>query len=161
MHGGMAARLAAVSMDIVEKSNLRQIINEHEEQFQTKPETVYFRPRADMDFHHAIIRGSRNPIIYNFLCKDLYPLFQLCRRLHQNAPGRGRQALREHIRILEAIEEGDFEMAEIMMQHHIAASRRCVETIFANQDVKSVDPELLNSRPSLLRWENFYPNNID
>lgn len=150
---GMAARLAAVSMTAVEKSNLRQLVHVHEEHFKMQPEGSYVQPRADIDFHHAIIRGSRNPLLFNMLCGELYPLFQLCRRLHRHILGRGRRALVEHVRILEAIDDADDEMAEMMMRRHIAAARACVETIFIAEDMKLIDSKLLNSRPSLLKWE--------
>ena len=150
---GMAARLAAVSMTAGEKSNLRQLIHVHEEHFHMHPEGTYFQPRPDIDFHHAVIRGSRNPLLFNMLCGELYPLFQLCRRLHRHIPGRGRRALVEHTRVLEAIDEADGEMAEMMMRRHIAAARACVETIFIAEDIKSIDPKLFHSRPSLLQWE--------
>lgn len=151
---GMAARLAAASMNAVEKSKLRKLISEHEQQFHDQPQSSYFQPRADVDFHHAIICGSRNPLLYKILCQDLYPLLQLCRRLHSNRPGRGMRALVEHIRILEAIDEGDGELAEIMMRRHISASRSCVENIYANQSGIQMNPILLKSRPPILKWEN-------
>jgi len=149
----MASRLAAVSMTATEKSKLRQLVNDHQEQFKVQPESSYIQARADIDFHHAIIQGSRNPLLYKILCIDLYPLLQFCRRLHRHIPGRGMRALVEHIRILEAIDEGDIELAEIMTRRHIAASRSCVQTIFPTEAVRHPDAELLKSRPSLLRWE--------
>jgi DNA-binding GntR family transcriptional regulator len=46
-------------------------------------------------------------------------------------PNRPRQAFTEHQRILEAIEQRDGELAELLMRRHIAASRRNIERHFA------------------------------
>ncbi|MBW1698931.1 MAG: GntR family transcriptional regulator [Deltaproteobacteria bacterium] len=153
----MAARLAATSMTQQEKAELRLLLEAHEKELSTQPEGPYIKPSADIDFHHFVIRGSRNPLLFHILCEDLYPLLRLCRRLHHRVAGRGRRALIEHRRILEAIEDGDEQMAELTMQRHIAAARSCVETIFSAEDSESHDPELLKSRPAFLVWKEFSP----
>lgn len=150
---GMAARLAASLMTTKEKTNLLQIIRMHEEQFRTQPEGTCIQPRADIDFHLAIIRGSKNPMIFNILCGDLYPLFQLCRRLHRHIPERGCRVIIEHTRILNALEDRDEEMSEMMMRRHIASTRNYAESILPTEDDKFTDSLLLNARPSLLKWE--------
>jgi DNA-binding GntR family transcriptional regulator len=154
---GMAARLAAVSMTAKEKTDLHLLLNAHEKEIEKQPEGIYFQPRADIDFHYAVIRGSKNPLLFNIICEELYPLFRLCRRLHRHIPGRGLRALREHAHILEAIEQGDVEMAEMTMRRHIAAARSCVESAFSAEDIKLTDPSLLNSRPPLLKWRGEFP----
>jgi DNA-binding GntR family transcriptional regulator len=150
---GMAARLAAVSMTDEEKVELRQRLNVHEEEIRTRPAGDSFQTDTDLDFHRCIIHGSRHPILFHILCEDLYPLSRLCRRLHRSVPGRGRRATVEHSRVLEAIEEGDEEMAELTMRRHIIAARKCLESIFNPEDAESLDPDLLKSRPSFLNWD--------
>ena len=151
---GMAARLAATSMTDREKKALHNLLKAHEEQFQSHPDGIYAQPQANIDFHYAIIRGSKNPLLFNILCGELYPLFQLCRRLHRHIPGRGKRALAEHAHVLEAIEERDGDWAEMTMRRHLSAARSCVESIFRAEDPSPKDHKLLDFRPSIFKWEN-------
>lgn len=128
---GMAARLAAQSMTTTEKAELRCLCETAAAALRDNPDAPYQQLPDNQDFHVAIARGARNQVLHDALCRDLYPLLRLCRREHGRTPGRGARALVEHFRVLEAIEDGDGELAELTMRKHIIASRRNLEEIRA------------------------------
>ncbi len=120
---GAAARLAAERMTAEEKKDLGMLFDAHALAVERTKDGSYIQHPEDLDFHYVIIRGSRNPHLFSILCSDLYPQMRLFRRRHKNTPGRGRRALEEHRWILAAINEGDPELAELLMRKHISASR--------------------------------------
>jgi DNA-binding GntR family transcriptional regulator len=74
-----------------------------------------------------IIKGSKNRMLHDLLCSDLYHLLRMYRYRFSDTPQRPQQALAEHHRIIEAIADRDGELAEILMRRHISASRRNIE----------------------------------
>ncbi len=119
----VAAKLAAIRMTPEERVYLRELLDAHVTEVAATPEGSYFQYTEDLDFHYVIIKAARNPILFNILCRELYPQLRLARRAHVAAPGRGKRALEEHRRILVAVEENDPELAELLMRKHIAAAR--------------------------------------
>lgn len=117
-----AAKLAAIHMTPDEKASLRRLFDEHVVAVGSDPDGSYYQHPEDLDFHYVIIKGARNPILFDILCGDLYPQLRISRRAHKIVPGRGARALEEHRRILVAIEEGDSEFAELLMRKHIVAA---------------------------------------
>lgn len=120
---GAAARLAAVRMTQEERQKLHTLFEAHVKAVDAAEDGSYVQLPEDLDFHYVIIKASGNPILFNILCGDLYPLLRMFRRQHKNVRGRGARALEEHRRILAAIDDEDAELAEILMRRHIAASR--------------------------------------
>ena len=120
---GAAAKLAALEMTADEKAGLRKLLKAHSDAIAANRDGAYVQYSDDLDFHYVIIKASRNPILFNILCCDLYARLRIFRHHHKNTPGRGEKALEEHRRILMAIEEGDPELAELLMRRHIAAAR--------------------------------------
>lgn len=118
-----AAKLATIHMTPDEKKNLRSLYEAHAVAVAANQDGSYFQRPEDLDFHYVIIRGARNPVLFDILCGDLYPQLRISRRAHRVIPGRGQRALEEHRRILVAIEEGDPEFAELLMRKHIVAAR--------------------------------------
>jgi DNA-binding GntR family transcriptional regulator len=123
---GMAARLAAEHITPQETAALQDLVARHGQQIDNDLHGAYLQIDPDGDFHRRIVVASRNPLLYDLLTDQFYPRLQLCRRLHVTIPGRGREAWREHIRILDAISHGDAEMAEILMRRHIRAAKTAV-----------------------------------
>ena len=76
-----------------------------------------------IDFHFAIAQCSRNPMLINLLCGELYPLLRLYRGPLIGTRPRGRRAIMEHERVVSAIEDHDPDLAETMMRRHISAAR--------------------------------------
>lgn len=126
---GMAARLAATAMDAVEIDGLFELLEQHEQQQDLKEGVAYFQREGDLDFHYRIIQGSRNPALADTLIGELYHLIRMSRyQFSSGVAKRPHQALKEHRRIVEAIEARDPELAEMLMRRHISRARLNIET---------------------------------
>jgi DNA-binding GntR family transcriptional regulator len=120
---GVAARLAATGMTDEERTALQTLVGRHSEEIARDHHGAYLQSDPDGDFHRRIAIGSRNPLLSELLCDQLYPRLRLCRRLHATVPGRGREAWREHLRVVDAILHRDGEMAEILMRRHVLSAK--------------------------------------
>ncbi len=87
----------------------------------------YLTKELDNDFHATIVRASHNAFLIKFLCEDYRDLIELCRQRQRSMPGRANRALIEHQRIVDALEDRDPELAELMIRRHIVAARRALE----------------------------------
>ncbi len=124
---GMACRLAAERMSDAEVHALRELLSTHAELGDVRAGRGYFQAEGDLDFHYRIARGSRNSIVQQILCEDLYHLMRMYRYKFSGFRGRPHRALEEHQRIVDAIEERDGEFAELLMRRHIKGARRTIE----------------------------------
>lgn len=121
---GMAAREAAKHITDEEIAELRA---QHEHRRERSSEigvVEYLTKELNGDFHIAIVKASRNEFLIRFLCEDYRDLIQLCRRQQRKVETRAARASHEHSRIIDALEERDAELAELLMRRHIAAGRR-------------------------------------
>jgi DNA-binding GntR family transcriptional regulator len=118
---GMAARLAAENMTDEEMERLQKLLVYH--QHEVVDHSSCAQPDADLDFHFAIIQGSKNQRLIRMLCQDLYDLVRFYRFRLKASFNRSEQAYQEHALIVSAIMRRDGEMAETLMRHHIRASR--------------------------------------
>lgn len=143
---GMAARLAAESMNDAEIAALEALVQGHRGEIERNPTGAYLQDEPEADFHRRIAKGSGNPILAELLCEQFYPRLRLCRRLHSTVPGRGREAWQEHLRITEAISHRDGELAEILMRRHIRAARMALQTALAA--VETAQPAKRRRSPS-------------
>jgi DNA-binding GntR family transcriptional regulator len=66
-------------------------------------------------------------LLIRLLCEELYFLVRMYRYQFGMASPRAKKAFGEHRNIIQAIEDKDAELAEILMRRHISASRRNVE----------------------------------
>lgn len=124
---GLACRLAAQHMPETEIAALRQVLEAHEETIRQAQGASYYQPEGDFDFHYRIVRGSGNHRLHDMLCGDLYHRVRMYRFRVSTIGGRPEKAFREHHRIVEALEQRDGEMAELLMRRHIAAARQSIE----------------------------------
>lgn len=127
---GMAARLAAQAMSAEEVGDLRGLLEAHQSQMERLEGTegwAYFQKEGDLDFHYRIVQGSGNSRLQRLLCNDLYHIMRMYRYQFGMSSPRARPAYNEHLNIVDAIEAGDGEQAEMLMRFHIRASRRNVE----------------------------------
>jgi DNA-binding GntR family transcriptional regulator len=124
---GMAARLAATHMPRGEVADLRCLLEAHQAQVAADGGRAYFQGEGDLDFHYRIVQGSRNSRLIGLLCNDLYHLVRMYRFQFGMSGTRAVPALREHDLILDAVADGDADMAECLMRRHIRASRLNVE----------------------------------
>ncbi|ERS89591.1 MULTISPECIES: GntR family transcriptional regulator [Halomonas] len=127
----MAARLAAEHMTAEEIAGLREVLAVHERQSDLKSGEAYYQREGDLDFHYRIVQGSHNRMLVTMLCDDLYYLVRLYRTQFSASGTRPQRAFVEHHRIVDAIEAGDAELAELLMRRHVSASRANVVDRYA------------------------------
>ncbi|WP_444922271.1 GntR family transcriptional regulator [Microbulbifer sp. CnH-101-G] len=124
---GMACRLAAEQRSEEDLLELRQMLSRHEQQEELQAGKAYFQPEGDFDFHFRIVQASKNDLLIDTLCNRLYYRVRMYRYQLGMASPRAQRAFREHSHIIEAIEAGDGELAELLMRRHIRASRQNIE----------------------------------
>jgi DNA-binding GntR family transcriptional regulator len=78
---------------------------------------------VNRDFHSAIAQCSRNPLLIDLLCGELYALLRLYRGVTSSVRLRPSRVEIEHERIVVAIEDRDPDLTELLMRRHIAAAR--------------------------------------
>lgn len=127
----MAARLAAEHMTAPEIAGLREVLAVHERQADLRRGEAYYQREGDLDFHFRIVQGSHNKMLMGMLCDDLYYLVRLYRTQFSASGTRPQRAFVEHHRIVDAIEAGDAELAELLMRRHVSASRTNVVERYA------------------------------
>lgn len=130
---GMAARLAAEHMTADEVAGLHQVLSQHEQQQDIKEDVAYFQREGDLDFHYQIIQGSHNKTLADLLIGEIYHLVRMYRYQFSAVANRPQKALAEHRRIVEAIEAGDGDLAEMLMRRHIGRARENIEQQSAGQ----------------------------
>jgi DNA-binding GntR family transcriptional regulator len=128
---GLAARQAAQWATPDEVAQLRAMLDGHREALARPDAIMYWQATANSDFHFLIARISRNSHLFELLCGEYYTLFRLYRMKHHIVPGRAQRALVEHTRIVDAIADGDAELAELLMRRHIASAREGLEAGYA------------------------------
>jgi DNA-binding GntR family transcriptional regulator len=138
---GMASRLAAQRMSAAEIDDLRGVLEDHRRALAERTDGAYYQDSHDLDFHYRIARGSRSFLVEKILCEEFYLLIRLFRRRHNWIAGRGRRAWEEHVRILDAIRDGDAELAEILMRRHVAAARQSFEASLRRMAPDGAGPE--------------------
>lgn len=125
--GGMACGLAAEHMTAAEIADLKRLLDEHERNIEENQGLSYYQQEGEFDFHYRILQGSRNSKVTGILKGGLYQLMRMYRYQFSTSGPRPYQALKEHRRIVEAIEERDAELADLLMRRHIRAARRNID----------------------------------
>lgn len=116
---GIAAREAAVRASPDERAAMAEAVARHRSQL-TSPAASALT--ADRDFHFLIAQATRNPMLIQLLCHELYPLLRMYRGRMAEPPDPTWRAFEEHQRILGAIQDKDPELAELLMRRHVAAA---------------------------------------
>jgi DNA-binding GntR family transcriptional regulator len=124
---GMACRLAAENMTPAQLMELKDLLAQHQKNESLQQGQAYFQQEGDLDFHFLIVLGSANKMLIRLLCEELYYLVRMYRYQFGMASSRAKRAFSEHHNIIQAIEDKDGELAEILMRRHISASRKNVE----------------------------------
>ncbi len=130
---GMAARLACRNMTAAEVAELKDLLDEHEHSIEQSEGREYFQHEGDFDFHYRIIQGSKNQRLIELLCSELYHLIRMYRFRSSQILSRPNTALSEHRYICSAIEQGDEELAEILMRRHISTAQKHIEQRFQTE----------------------------
>ena len=117
---GMSARLAAENMSNTSIADLWQLLDQHELDIKNHGGKRYFQSEGNLDFHYKIATASNNQWLIELLSAELYQLLRMSRRRSGQIPDRPLIALAEHRHIVQAIENRDPELAEILMRRHIS-----------------------------------------
>ena len=146
---GMAARLAAMHMTAAEVAGLRELLAEHERDEALQADTAYFQQEGDLDFHYRIISGSHNRALTELLIGELYHLVRMYRQQFSAYANRPQKAFGEHLRIVEAIEARDGDLAEMLMRRHVSSARQNIERhLVEQQQGRDVSPTVSNEKGS-------------
>lgn len=121
---GLALRLAAERLDTSRLENLRRYLREMREAVeQNAPLTV---TEIGCDFHDTIIASCGNEFLIQTL-QSLNDSIRRYRRVAANIPGRAEETLREHEQVFTALQSGDIQAADQLIQEHIAHSQQHLE----------------------------------
>lgn len=118
---GMACRLAATGIGREEAETLTRLLDEHQKFVDSQE--VYLRQQGEEDFHYLLFKASHNRMLVGLLCDELYQLLRMYRHRLSCRHSDPRLALLEHRQILDAVLQGDGELAELLMRRHVARSR--------------------------------------
>lgn len=121
---GLACGLAATRATASDCQQLRELLARHEQQIRSENWRAYYQKEGDLDFHYQIVRLSGNTRLFDLLCGELYHLLRLYRHQTGSEPSRPEQAFKEHHQIVDALEKGDRELAELLMKRHIQSARK-------------------------------------
>tara|TARA_R110002153_G_scaffold17854_15_gene62415 strand:+ start:6825 stop:7568 length:744 start_codon:yes stop_codon:yes gene_type:complete len=146
---GMACRQAAKNMSDEEISHMQDMLKIHAQTQDLKDGVAYYQEEGNLDFHYKVILGSHNKQLIELICGQLYHLVRMYRCQFGMHSPRASQAFQEHANIIQAIADRDGEMAEMLMRHHIASSRKNIEKKIAKgiaeKDIKqSAQTEQVN-----------------
>ena len=138
---GMASRLAAQRMSAAEVAELRRLLKTQRREMEGTDGPVYYQRGGDLDFHYRIIRGSGNRKLIELFSRDLYAQVRMYRAQFGTAGPRVGHALTEHEQIVDAIGDGDGELAELLMRRHIRKSRLNAERQLKAQPAGQAAPQ--------------------
>ncbi len=120
---GLAARLAAERGSDAEFAELADLLERQRVRSKSNDDTDYAQGIERDDFHFRIALVSGSSRLQKLLCGDLYSLIRLCRYKTWSIPGQ-RKSHSDHERILEAIQNRDGELAELLMRRHVGVARQ-------------------------------------
>lgn len=135
---GMACRLAAQRMSAPDIDELKRLLDAHEAMIAAEQGASYYQNAGDLDFHYRIVQGSQNHCLQQTLCGELYHIVRMYRYQTSTGSKRPAQALLEHHRIVEAIEQRDAELAELLMRRHIQVSLNNLERLMSEEKMTEV-----------------------
>lgn len=120
---GAACRVAATAMSDAELDDLDRLLDSHSRSVGMQSGHSYYQGTDDEDFHFRIVHGSRNKLLIQTLCHELYYLVRFYRYRSSTRPGRAKDSLAEHRDIVKALRSRDGARAEEAMRRHIAFAR--------------------------------------
>jgi len=120
---GMAARLACERLNGNQLNEIRELLNEHAAQPEIASGTSYSPKSRDEDFHLSIVKAAQCDRIERLLMDEIYYQLRIHRLKSSTQPGRTKAALREHKKIVAALESRDPDEAEKAMRTHLRNAR--------------------------------------
>jgi len=113
---GMCARLAARRISDQQLAALKAANKGCEEAIQANDSDLYYH--KNVEFHECIYTACGNGFLANET-RSLRRRLQSFRRLQLRVRGRMPQSLNEHFEIIEAIEKGDADKADLISRQHV------------------------------------------
>ncbi len=113
---GLAAKRAAANITPAQMKELKEVV-EFEEFYTNKKDAEQIL-KLDTKFHEIIFRASGSRLLDRTLT-SFHHYIQRARSLSLQDKERAKKALAEHKAIMKAIEKGDKEAAETLMEEHI------------------------------------------
>ena len=113
---GMCARLAARRINDQQLNSLKAANIGCEKAIEANDSDLYYH--QNVDFHECIYIACGNSFLANET-RSLRRRLQSFRRLQLRVRGRMPQSLREHVDIIEAIEAGDADKADLISRQHV------------------------------------------
>jgi len=120
---GLACRLAATKMSDAELDDLDRLLDRHHQSAGLQTGSSYYQGADDEDFHFRIANGSKNKLLIQTLCHELYYLVRYYRYRSSQRPGRAKESLAEHREIVKALKSRDGARAEEAMRRHMMSAR--------------------------------------
>lgn len=120
---GLACRIAATKMTDAELDDLDRLLDRHCQSAGLQSGSSYYQGADDEDFHFRIVHGSKNKLLIQTLCHELYYLVRFFRYRSSTRPGRAKDSLAEHREIVKALKSRDGSRAEEAMRRHIMFAR--------------------------------------
>ncbi|MDI7861639.1 FadR family transcriptional regulator [Rhizobiaceae bacterium n13] len=114
IHEIKAAELACSRATEENFERLREILKASEERLAAGEGIA----REDRDFHLEIVRATKNSIFHR-VCSVYYMMGEQRLPIYFSDPQRGRQSHEEHLRIYEALERRDGNLAQALMNAHL------------------------------------------
>ena len=111
----MAARLATQNATDEEIARLRHMFDDFREA--TPAEHIAEYSNANIAFHQAIVELSKSQIILDTI-KNIFIHVRAIRRLTISQSDRASRSIVDHLRIVEALEKRDTELAERLVREH-------------------------------------------
>jgi DNA-binding GntR family transcriptional regulator len=111
----MAARLATLHATDAEIARLRHMFDSFRDT--TPAEHIAEYSDANIAFHQAIVELSRSQIILETI-KNIFIHVRAIRRLTISQSDRASRSIVDHLRIIEALEQRDTELAERLVRQH-------------------------------------------
>lgn len=129
---GKAAALAAQNMSKADITKLNEIFDVHQQYYDSNA-GEYMQSEGDFDFHYHVIKCCGNQYLINQLCNEMYHLVRMFRVQTSRFKARPSSALIEHKQLIYAIEQGDTQMAELVMRHHIVRAKESIRDFLVQQ----------------------------
>lgn len=133
---GLAAELAAEKLTEEQLEELEQLLARTAETVNKLD--VMTTVDIDTGFHQVIYEASRNEKLSSMLY-HLREQIQRFRTQSLSRPGRLQQALMEHKAIMEALKEGDGELARRLVEEHIESAESALLAAFEESEEKEED----------------------
>jgi DNA-binding GntR family transcriptional regulator len=121
----MAARLATQHATDEEIARLRHMFDQFRDS--TPAEHIAEYSDANIAFHQAIVELSKSQIILDTI-KNIFIHVRAIRRMTISQSDRASRSIADHLRIIEALEKRDTELAERLVRDHSLGLAAFVET---------------------------------